>query len=56
MKASWKSAGRGRQIVLHVAFMLHGVAGRFWKWPENNENKLQHVQHEDGEARNKPLN
>jgi len=31
--------------------MLHGAAGRFWKWPENNENKLQHVQHEDGEPR-----
>jgi hypothetical protein len=32
----------------HVAFMSRGVAGRFWKCPENNENKSQHVRHEKG--------
>jgi hypothetical protein len=39
-------AGRGRQNSLRVPRVLHGDAGRFWKSLENNENKMQHMQHE----------
>jgi hypothetical protein len=40
-----------QKLALHVAFMSRGVAGRLWKSLKNNENKLQHVQHENGQLR-----
>jgi hypothetical protein len=31
--------------------MLHGAAVKRWELPEMKENKLQHVQHENGQRR-----
>jgi hypothetical protein len=38
--------------VRRVATVLNGDAGRFGKPLENNENKLQHMQHENARLRN----
>lgn len=40
----------GKGAAFHVAFMLHGVAGRLWESLKHKENCCDMRQHEDGEA------